>query len=160
MPFEHVILNKIIRFLWIIPYLKWCSFNAIFIAFLNASFFMTFFFSFELLNFLQFLDESLNCRIVHSCMWSEAFSPFAASPRLSTMLPNCPTELNFLVPFLQRASEMAESQPVLAYYCKFYAVSLALRGGPNKFKRTPQSDAFLAQLFDDLESVIEAKTCF
>lgn len=48
---------------------------------------------------------------------------------------------------------MAESQPVMAYYCKFYSVSLALKGGQNKFKRTPETDAFLANLFDDLETV-------
>ncbi len=65
----------------------------------------------------------------------------------------CPVELNFLVPFLQRAYEIAESQPVMAYYCKFYSVSLALKGGPNKFQRTAQTDAFLAKLFDDLETV-------
>lgn len=70
------------------------------------------------------------------------------------MSQNCPVELNFLVPFLLRASEMAEAQPVLAYYCKYYAVSLALKGGPTKFKRTSQTDAFLAKLFDDLEEVL------
>ena len=70
------------------------------------------------------------------------------------MLPDCPIELNFLVPFLQRAYEMAESQPVMAYYCKFYSIALALKGSSqNKFKRTPQTDAFLAKLFDDLETV-------
>ena len=69
------------------------------------------------------------------------------------MVSDCPAELNFLVPFLQRANEMTESQPVMAYYCKFYSVSLALKGGQNKFKRTPQTDAFLAKLFDDLERV-------
>lgn len=71
------------------------------------------------------------------------------------MLPtsDCPTSLNFLVPFLQRAAEMSEAQPVLAYYCKYYAVSLALKGGPNKFQRSPETDRFLAKLFDDLEAV-------
>lgn len=68
-------------------------------------------------------------------------------------LSDCPEELNFLAPFLQRANEMAESQPVMAYYCKFYSVSLALKDGPDKFKRTTQTDAFLAKLFDDLETV-------
>lgn len=71
------------------------------------------------------------------------------------MLPSkeCPASLHFLVPFLQRAVEMSEAQPVLAYYCKYYAVSLALKGGPAKFQRTPETDAFLAKLFDDLETV-------
>lgn len=50
---------------------------------------------------------------------------------------------------------MADSQPVMSYYCKFYAVSLALKGGPTgKFQRSPQTDSFLAKLFDDLEEVI------
>lgn len=49
---------------------------------------------------------------------------------------------------------MNETQPVLAYYCKFYAISLALKGGPNgKFQRSPLTDTFLARLFDDLEGV-------
>ena len=49
---------------------------------------------------------------------------------------------------------MDDSQPVLAYYCKFYSVSLALKGGPSgKFQRSPQTDTFLARLFDDLEEV-------
>lgn len=69
------------------------------------------------------------------------------------MVLDCPVELNFLAPFLQRANEMAEPQPVMAYYCKFYSVSLALKSGQNKFKRTPQTDAFIAKLFDDLETV-------
>ena len=72
------------------------------------------------------------------------------------MLPaDCPSALHFIVPFLQRANEMAEAQPVLAYYCKYYAVSLALKGGGplSKFQRSPQTDAFLAKLFDHLEAV-------
>lgn len=70
-------------------------------------------------------------------------------------LTDCPNELLFLLPFLQRAHEMTESQPVMAYYCKLYSVSLALKGGPNgKFQRSPQTDSFLAKLFDDLEIVI------
>ena len=70
------------------------------------------------------------------------------------MSSSVPVELNFLTPFLARAHEMAQSQPVMAYYCKYYAVSLALKG-PNstKFKRSPQTDAFLANLFDSLEEV-------
>lgn len=54
-------------------------------------------------------------------------------------------------PFLQKAEEMIQAgHPVVAYYCEFYAVSLALRSSN---KRTPVIDAFLASLFDHLESV-------
>ena len=64
----------------------------------------------------------------------------------------CPSELNFLAPFLQRANEMVHVHPVMAYYCKFFAVSMALKRS-NKYTRTTQTDAFLANLFDDLEEV-------
>lgn len=69
-------------------------------------------------------------------------------------ISDCPSELLFLLPFLQRANEMNDSQPVLAYYCKYYAISFALGGGPSgKFQRSPQTDAFVSRLFDDLEAV-------
>jgi hypothetical protein len=72
----------------------------------------------------------------------------------STFAANCPADLKFMQPFLQKADEMVQANhPVLSYYCKFYAVSLALRASPSKFKRTQEIDAFLARLFDLLEEV-------
>lgn len=69
------------------------------------------------------------------------------------MLPECPAELSFLAPYLQRASELHDAQqPVMSYYCTLYAVSLALKS-PARFKRSPETDVFLATLFTRLEQV-------
>jgi vacuolar protein sorting-associated protein VTA1 len=59
-------------------------------------------------------------------------------------------ELKFIQPFMQRAQELAEREPVIAYYCHFYAAKLAIES-PVK---SPESQAFLTQLLDTLERVI------
>jgi hypothetical protein len=53
-------------------------------------------------------------------------------------------------PFLTKSKEFAAaSQPVIAYYCKLYAASLGM------MERIPGSDTQMAQLFDELEQVID-----
>ena len=60
-------------------------------------------------------------------------------------------QLNALIaPYLAKAREFAAAGlPVAAYYCRFYAVSLALKGGT--YVRNSESDAILAQQFELLE---------
>lgn len=66
------------------------------------------------------------------------------------MLPECPDDLKFVLPYLQRASELKARDPVVAYYCGFYAANLALQKG---FPKTPANDGFLMALLDELSSV-------
>ncbi|KAJ1970216.1 hypothetical protein IWQ62_000043 [Dispira parvispora] len=63
-----------------------------------------------------------------------------------------PNELRFINQFLQRSRELATHEPIIAYYCQFYAVKLALGKG------SPSADAqgFLLQLVEDLEMKKEA----
>ncbi|KAJ1907483.1 hypothetical protein IWQ60_011854 [Tieghemiomyces parasiticus] len=58
-----------------------------------------------------------------------------------------PEELRFVNPYLQRARELHTHDPVIAYYCQFYAVKLAL----GKDARSPAAEEFLIQLVEDLE---------
>lgn len=60
-------------------------------------------------------------------------------------------QLNALIaPYLGKAREFsAAGYTVAAYYCRFYAVSVALKGGA--YVRNSQSDAILAQQFELLE---------
>lgn len=65
------------------------------------------------------------------------------------MLPDIPDDLRFMLPYLQRASELKMKDAVMAYYCLFYAVQLSNRGYP----RTPANSSFLMALLDELEAV-------
>ncbi|CAG8680482.1 23030_t:CDS:2 [Gigaspora margarita] len=62
-------------------------------------------------------------------------------------LPALPDELKFINGFLQRAQELRNREPVIAYYCNFYSVKLALEKGT----KSKESKAFLARLLDVLE---------
>ncbi|CAG8566929.1 10319_t:CDS:2 [Dentiscutata heterogama] len=62
-------------------------------------------------------------------------------------LPTLPDELKFINGFLQRAQELRNREPVIAYYCNFYSVKLALERGT----KSKESKAFLARLLDVLE---------
>ncbi|CAG8523938.1 2264_t:CDS:2 [Cetraspora pellucida] len=62
-------------------------------------------------------------------------------------LPTLPEELKFINGFLQRAQELRNREPVIAYYCNFYSVKLALEKGT----KSKESKAFLARLLDVLE---------
>ncbi len=52
-------------------------------------------------------------------------------------------------PFLQRAEELKTREPIIAYYCQFYAAKLAIES-PVK---TKESQGFLLELLDKLEKV-------
>jgi len=66
------------------------------------------------------------------------------------MLPECPDDFKFILPYLQRASELKGRDPIMTYYCQFYAANLTLSRG---YPKTPENDAFLMSIFDELESV-------
>ncbi|KAG9304785.1 hypothetical protein G9A89_016815 [Geosiphon pyriformis] len=63
-------------------------------------------------------------------------------------LPPVPVELKFISPYLQRAQELLKREPIIAYYCNYYAAKLAI-AKPTKSK---ESTAFLATLLDVLEA--------
>ncbi|KAJ1982055.1 hypothetical protein H4R35_000448 [Dimargaris xerosporica] len=69
--------------------------------------------------------------------------------RTRTMDPlaTIPADLRFVGPYLQRARELAAHEPIIAYYCQFYAVKLALARG----SQAPETQAFLLGLVEDLE---------
>ena len=66
-------------------------------------------------------------------------------------------QLNSIIaPYLSKAKELAGAgQPVVAYYCKVYAVSLAMQASGTKYSRSTETDALMAQLFDQLDAVRE-----
>ncbi|CAG8556622.1 1103_t:CDS:2 [Paraglomus brasilianum] len=67
---------------------------------------------------------------------------------MSASLPPLPEELKFLNPYLQRATELDKREPVIAYYCRYYAAQRAIANGT----KTPESNAFLNKLLDLLEA--------
>lgn len=46
---------------------------------------------------------------------------------LSMVLPECPDDLKYLLPYLQRSSELKGREPLIAYYCNksFYGNALS-----------------------------------
>lgn len=80
------------------------------------------------------------------------------------MLPECPEDLKHLLPYLQRASELKNREPVIAYYCTagffvcmcvtlqggFYAANIALTKG---FPKTKENEAYILALLNELEAV-------
>nr|KAJ3423017.1 hypothetical protein HK105_004192 [Polyrhizophydium stewartii] len=62
-------------------------------------------------------------------------------------LPKPPAELEFIDTFLQRGRELREREPIVAYYCNYYAAKLAMERG---FK-SKESEAFLSSLVDLLQ---------
>lgn len=67
------------------------------------------------------------------------------------VLPECPDDLKYILPFLQRAAELKSRDPVMAYYCGFYAANMALQKG---YAKNPQNDSFLMALLDELGAVL------
>ncbi|RKP02351.1 hypothetical protein CXG81DRAFT_10897, partial [Caulochytrium protostelioides] len=62
-------------------------------------------------------------------------------------LYSAPPELRAIGPFLQRAQELKDREPVINYYCIYYALKLAL-----ELKlRTPDAQQYLLNLMDHLE---------
>ncbi|KAI8806463.1 Vta1 like-domain-containing protein [Cladochytrium replicatum] len=62
-------------------------------------------------------------------------------------MSSVPTDLRGISPFLQRSNELANKEPVVAYYCKFYAAKMGIEiGSKNK-----ESQIFLLRLMEDLE---------
>ncbi|KND01035.1 uncharacterized protein SPPG_04128 [Spizellomyces punctatus DAOM BR117] len=60
---------------------------------------------------------------------------------------NPPDELKFVNAYLQRAQELQTKEPIVAYYCKYYAAKLAIdKGGKSK-----EAQLFLLGLMDELE---------
>ncbi|KAI9105631.1 Vta1 like-domain-containing protein [Phlyctochytrium arcticum] len=58
-----------------------------------------------------------------------------------------PEELKYINAYLQRAQELSSKEPIVAYYCKYYAAKLAIEKG-NKSK---EAQIFLLTLMDELE---------
>nr|CAG8488594.1 5773_t:CDS:2 [Entrophospora candida] len=63
-------------------------------------------------------------------------------------LPPLPNELKFISPYLQRAQELQQREPIIAYYCNYYAAKLAIEKGT---KEKGESQNFLFKLLDVLE---------
>lgn len=60
-----------------------------------------------------------------------------------------PEELKFCNNFLLRAKEIKDKDAVVAYYCRLYAVKLAVEKGA----KSKESQTFLLSLMDQLEKV-------
>lgn len=62
-----------------------------------------------------------------------------------------PAELKSILPFIQRANELRDREPVMAYQCEFHAANLAY---PlvNESK-SPEGERYLLMLLDDLEAL-------
>ncbi|CAG8532650.1 3170_t:CDS:2 [Ambispora gerdemannii] len=63
-------------------------------------------------------------------------------------LPPLPNELRFINSYLQKGQELQTREPVIAYYCNYYAAKLAISKG----SKTKESKVFLATLLDVLEA--------
>lgn len=61
--------------------------------------------------------------------------------------PPLPNELKFIAPFLDRSRELKQRDPVIAYWCSYYAAKLAL----SKAAKSKDSQSFLVHLLDSLE---------
>ncbi|KAI9008091.1 Vta1 like-domain-containing protein [Gaertneriomyces semiglobifer] len=58
-----------------------------------------------------------------------------------------PAELKFINPYLQRARELQSKEPIVAYWCKFYAAKLAI----DKSVKEKECQIFLLNLMDEME---------
>ncbi len=58
-----------------------------------------------------------------------------------------PAELKFISTYLQRAHELETREPIISYYCKYYAARQAIEHGST----SKESQEFLVQLLDKLE---------
>ncbi|QRV77586.1 vacuolar protein sorting-associated VTA1-like protein [Ceratobasidium sp. AG-Ba] len=66
-------------------------------------------------------------------------------------LPPLPPELKAIAPFLQRADEMRGKDPVISFWCEYYAVKKGL-----SLRQSSESRSFLLQLMDSLEATKKA----
>ncbi|TPX49843.1 hypothetical protein SeLEV6574_g01236 [Synchytrium endobioticum] len=60
---------------------------------------------------------------------------------------NPPDELKHISAYLQRSQELVNREPILSYFCKYYAVKLAIEKGT----KSKEGKAFLLDLMDSLE---------
>lgn len=60
-----------------------------------------------------------------------------------------PEDLKYISHYLQRASELRAKDPVVAYYCNYYAAKLAINKGP----KNKETNAYLYKLLNLLEQV-------
>lgn len=58
-----------------------------------------------------------------------------------------PQELSSLTPFLSRAAELKKIEPIVSYYCSFYAAQQAI----SLSSKSTECQTFLMSLLDDLE---------
>ncbi|KAI8917081.1 Vta1 like-domain-containing protein [Powellomyces hirtus] len=58
-----------------------------------------------------------------------------------------PDELKFVTPYLQRSQELQGKEPIVAYYCKYYAVKLAVEKG----MQSKEGKAYLFSIMDEIE---------
>ncbi|KAJ2497684.1 hypothetical protein GGH96_004923 [Coemansia sp. RSA 1972] len=59
-----------------------------------------------------------------------------------------PDELKHIQPFIQRGQEIARADPVVSYFCKYYAAQLSIA----KQGTSPSTQAYLLSLLDTLET--------
>jgi vacuolar protein sorting-associated protein VTA1 len=64
-------------------------------------------------------------------------------------MEDLPADLKFINTYLQRSKELKDRDPVISYYCKLYAVKLAIQ----KENRSPEAKKFLINLMNLLEEV-------
>ena len=58
-----------------------------------------------------------------------------------------PTELKFIQPFMQRAAELKNRDPIVSYYALYYAAQVAIEKGV----QSEESKGYLLALMDNLE---------
>ena len=61
-----------------------------------------------------------------------------------------PEQLKFINPYLQRATELRQKEPIISYYCTYYATQLAIESAD----KSTESQSYLGYLLDNLESVL------
>ncbi|KAJ1994229.1 hypothetical protein GGI25_003413 [Coemansia spiralis] len=62
-------------------------------------------------------------------------------------LKTVPEDLKQILPYIQRGQEIAKVDPIVSYFCKYYAARLAIASGST----SPESQTYLAALLDQLE---------
>ncbi|KAF8544298.1 Vta1 like-domain-containing protein [Trichophaea hybrida] len=70
------------------------------------------------------------------------------------MISQPPDELKLIRPYIHRGNQMEKMDPVITYYCYYWAVRLALEKGLHN--ASPECTAFVSTLMEDLEGRKEA----
>ena len=60
-----------------------------------------------------------------------------------------PEELKFISTYLLRGKEVETKDPIISYYCRLYAVKLAVEKSPT----SKEAQTFILDLMDHLEKV-------